>query len=81
MSRSVFAERFRATFGSTPISFLHDVRLRRAAGFLRQRGVASIEQIAWRVGFNSRSHFSRAFKEHFGISPAAFREERKLRLS
>ncbi len=78
MSRSVFAERFRATFGSTPISFLHDMRLRRAAEQLRQIGGTSIEQIAHRVGFNSRSHFSRAFKDHFGVSPAAFREGLEL---
>ncbi len=78
MSRSVFAERFRATFGSTPINFLHDVRLRRAADFLRRTGETSIEQVAHRVGFNSRSHFSQAFKDHFGISPAAFRQHPEL---
>ena len=77
MSRSVFAERFRATFGSTPISFLHDIRLRRAANLLERAVESSIEQVAHRVGFNSRSHFSRAFKDHFGVSPAAFREQRK----
>ena len=74
MSRSVFAERFRAAFGSTPISFLHDMRLRKAAEQLHQKGETSIEQVAHRVGFSSRSHFSRAFKDHFGVSPAAFRE-------
>ena len=74
MSRSVFAERFRETFGSTPISFLHDMRLRKAAEQLRQKGSTSIKQVAHLVGFNSRSHFSRAFKDHFGVSPAAFRE-------
>jgi len=74
MSRSVFAERFRETFGSTPISFLHDMRLRKAAEQLRQKGSTSIEQVAHQVRFNSRSHFSRAFKDHFGVSPAAFRE-------
>ena len=75
MSRSVFAERFRAAFGSTPISFLHDMRLRRAAEHLRQSGDTPVEQIARRVGFNSRSHFPRTFKDHFGVSPAAFRED------
>ena len=74
----MFTERFRATFGSTPINFLHDVRLRRAAEILRQTGETSIEQVAHRVGFNSRSHFSRAFKDHFGISPVAFREGREV---
>jgi len=73
MSRSVFAERFRATFGSTPIRFLHDIRLRRAAELLRHGTEFSIEEVARRVGFNSRSHFSRAFKDHFGRSPASFR--------
>ena len=74
MSRSVFAQRFRSTFGSTPISFVHQIRLRRAADLLRHSGEASIEQVAHRVGFSSRSHFSQVFKEHFGVSPAAFRE-------
>ena len=78
MSRSVFAERFRAAFQSTPINFLHDVRLRRAAELLHGKGQTSIEQVAHRVGFNSRSHFSRAFKDHFGLSPAAFREGREV---
>ena len=73
MSRSAFAKRFHATFGCTLISFLHDVRLRRAAELLGQRGDLSIDQIAHRVGFMSRSHFSTTFRDHFGISPAAFR--------
>jgi AraC-like DNA-binding protein len=28
-----------------------------------------METVAQRVGFSSRSHFSRAFKRHFGVSP------------
>ena len=79
MSRSVFAKRFQAAFGSTPISFLHGMRLHRAAEHLRQKGEISVEQIARRVGFNSRSHFSRAFKVHFGVPPAEFRENLDLR--
>lgn len=73
MSRSLFAERFHAAFGCSPISFVHDVRLRQAAGMLRQREDLSIDQISHRVGFMSRSHFSRAFKDHFGLSPVEFR--------
>ena len=72
MSRSAFAERFHAAFGCTPISFLHDIRLRQAAGLLCQGGSLSIDQVAHRVGFRSRSHFSLAFKSHFGVPPVAF---------
>ena len=74
MSRSVFAERFREAFGCTPMRFLHDVRLRLAAELLGQRRGLSIDQVANRVGFRSRSHFSQAFKDRFGMAPAAFRE-------
>lgn len=73
MSRSVFAERFHATFGCTPMTFVHDVRLRRATLLLRQSALLSVDQVAHRVGFMSRSHFSQAFKDHFGVSPSAFR--------
>ena len=74
MSRSVFAQRFREAFGVTPINFVHDIRIRKAAKLLRQNGGPSVEQVARRVGFNSRTHFSSAFKNHFGISPAAFQK-------
>ena len=74
MSRSVFAQRFKEAFGATPINFVHDIRIRKSAGLLRRKGGPSVEQVARRVGFNSRTHFSSAFKNHFGISPAAFQK-------
>lgn len=73
MSRSVFAERFHAAFGSSPMTFLRGLRMRRAAQLLTRSGNLSINQVAHRVGFASRSHFSRAFRDQFGTSPAAYR--------
>ena len=72
MSRSAFAERFTAAFGLPPMSLVHHIRMQRAGRLLRQGG-QSIDEVASRVGFSSRSHFSRAFKAHTGHSPAAFR--------
>ena len=74
MSRSVFAERFREAFGATPINFVHNIRIRKAADLLRKNGGPSVEQVARRVGFSSRTHFSSAFKSQFGVSPAAFQK-------
>lgn len=74
MSRSVFAERFQGCFRRTPMEYLRDVRLRRAAQLL-QRGELSVSEVAARVGFSSRSHFSRIFSERFGCSPVKYRAE------
>ena len=77
MSRSVFAERFHAAFECTPMRFLHDIRLRQAAELLHGRRDLSIDQVGHRVGFRSRSHFSQAFKAHFGVSPMGFSKHRE----
>ena len=72
MSRSVFARRFHECFACTPMDYVRDTRLRRAAQLLH-RGELSVNDVATHVGFASRSHFSRAFQAHFGCSPSKFR--------
>ena len=72
MSRSVFARRFQECFACTPMDYVRDIRLRRAAQLLH-RDELSVNDVATRVGFASRSHFSRTFQEHFGCSPSKFR--------
>ena len=72
MSRSAFAQRFKAAFGRSAMDFLKELRLQRAAHLLRttRRPVKSIADL---VGFDSRSHFSNSFTDYFGTSPAEFR--------
>lgn len=72
MSRSTFAERFGEVFERTPMALLHAIRMEHAAKLLAGSTLA-MEAVARRSGFASRSHFSRAFKEHHGVSPAGVR--------
>lgn len=72
MSRSRFAERFQAAYGQAPMGFLRALRLARAAQMLSQ-GQEPVKRVAQRVGFASRSAFTRAFTETLGQSPRAFR--------
>ena len=76
MSRSAFAERFTNTIGATPMGLVNQMRMGRAEQLLQQDESRSVDEIAERVGFASRSHFSRAFKKHSGMSPAEFRLKR-----
>ncbi len=72
MSRSAFAARFAEAFGRTPMEFVKETRLRRAAELLRNTDLP-VKVVAHRVGYASRSYFSRAFKAHYRLDPAAFR--------
>jgi AraC-like DNA-binding protein len=72
MSRSSFAERFAASIGRTPMDFVREVRIRRAGKLLLSTDL-SVDGVADRVGFASRSHFSKAFREYFSQTPSEFR--------
>jgi transcriptional regulator GlxA family with amidase domain len=69
MSRSTFAETFASAFGLPPMSMVRQIRMERAWKLLEQGDAMPMTTIARRVGFSSRSHFSRTFKRHFGVSP------------
>ncbi len=74
MSRSAFARQFHERFGTPPMSYVREVRLRRAARLLLDPADLSVAAVAHRVGFESRSQFSRAFHELYGCSPSEFRQ-------
>jgi AraC-like DNA-binding protein len=73
MSRAVFAENFKKTFGRSAMQYLKEVRLRRATELLESTDLP-IKTIAARVGFQSRSYFTRAFRTFAGVDPTRYRE-------
>ena len=72
MSRRSFLRAFEAATGSTPIDYLIQLRLARAATLLR-RTTQSITNVAFQVGFQDSNYFSRQFRQRHGISPSAYR--------
>jgi transcriptional regulator GlxA family with amidase domain len=62
----------------SPSRFIRTVRVECAAELL-QRGVGSVTEIAYSVGFDSLSHFSRSFAERFDAAPSAFLSVRAQR--
>lgn len=67
MSRSAFAEGFRATVGTTPVGYLARWRIGLAARALRAG--APMKRIAADVGYASEAALSRAFKAQMGQGP------------
>jgi AraC family transcriptional activator of mtrCDE len=59
------------------MEFVTRIRLNLARRLLVST-VRSVEAIAAEVGFNSRSHFSRVFRDHYGTDPSTFRRRNFL---
>jgi len=64
---------FRAHVGESAISYVRRVRMERAGRKLRM-GAVDITQVALAAGYDSHAAFSKAFKQHFGLSPREFRQ-------
>jgi AraC-like DNA-binding protein len=63
---------FRAVHGETPLAFASRVRLESARDSLMLTN-DSIEEIARRAGYESRTAFDRAFRKEFGVTPGSVR--------
>jgi AraC-like DNA-binding protein len=59
---------FKQIYGATPFAHLKGVRLNRAQALLQETGM-NVTEVALAVGYDSLSHFSRAFFQQFGIRP------------
>jgi AraC-like DNA-binding protein len=62
---------FTQEMGKTISVFLRELRMERAAELLRE-GRLNVTEVAMEVGYSSPSHFSQAFREHFGRCPGLY---------
>ncbi|MFC7022359.1 AraC family transcriptional regulator [Promicromonospora thailandica] len=72
MSRTSFAERFRAVSGVPPITYLNRWRMLLAQRALRRTDVR-VGALAAELGYASEGAFSTAFKREVGVSPLRYR--------
>jgi len=71
LSRYQFLRRFEHSMGLTPHNWLIQLRLERACLLLRLPN-QNLAQVAAKVGFYDQSHFNRAFRTWYGISPSQY---------
>jgi signal transduction histidine kinase/DNA-binding response OmpR family regulator len=69
MSRSQLHRKMIALIDKAPSEVLRQTRLLRAKELLEKKSTSPAE-VAYQVGFNSHSYFSKCFKEEFGMSPS-----------
>jgi AraC-like DNA-binding protein len=66
-----YLNRLFASEGTSVMRYLFSQRLKRAEQLLKQtpKHRIQIQEIAFQCGFSSAAHFSRLFKQHYGITP------------
>jgi len=73
MSEAWFRRQFHLLTGSSPKSFFDRVRLAWADEMLRTTSL-SVSEIAYKLGYSSPFHFSKAFSLHFRCPPSSIRK-------
>lgn len=76
VTESYFCRFFKKNFGMTPLEFLREYRVEKAAHALTHTD-RSITDIAFSVGFDDLNYFSRTFRKIKGLSPGEFRKRGK----
>lgn len=77
LDRSYFGKIFKETMGQSPQEFLIRYRMSKAAELLKTTDL-SVKDISIKVGYPNQLHFSRAFKNIYGLSPRSYRQNTKI---
>jgi signal transduction histidine kinase/DNA-binding response OmpR family regulator len=71
LSRAQLFRKFKALIETSPIEFINDIRLNRAAEMIRNKE-DTLAQISYAVGYNEQSYFAKRFRKKFGVSPSEY---------
>lgn len=69
MNNVQFRRKLKAVTGLNPVEYLRNYRLEKAEKLLKAKA-ATVSEIAYQVGFESLSYFSKVFQEKYGKSPS-----------
>lgn len=72
MSRSTLYGRMRECTGLSIQNFIQTIRLNAASEILSKEPNIRINELAYRVGFNTPKYFSQCFKKKFGVLPGNY---------
>lgn len=73
ISPHYFSRLFKEEMGEGFIEYLTLIRMQKAKEFL-EKGIYSIKEICYMVGYGDPNYFSRAFKKAVGVTPTEFKE-------
>tara|TARA_R110000737_G_scaffold22022_2_gene40630 strand:- start:7851 stop:11819 length:3969 start_codon:yes stop_codon:yes gene_type:complete len=79
MSKETLRRKCHASFEISPSAHIQEVRLQQAK-LLLERDKMNVSEVAYAVGFDSLSYFSKAFKKYYGLTPSALISQEKNKI-
>ncbi len=73
LGRTVFFNKLKGLTGLSPIEFIREVRIKRAAQLLRL-GEHNVSEITYMVGMSDSRYFSKCFKKVYGMTPSEYKK-------
>lgn len=73
LGRTVFFNKLKSLTGLSPVEFVREVRVKRAAQLL-ETGQYNITEITYMVGMNDSRYFSKCFKAMYGMTPTEYKK-------
>ena len=74
MGRTVFFNKLKSMTGMSPVEFIREIRVKRAAQLLEDRK-HNITEVTYMVGMNDSRYFSKCFKNTYGMTPSEYRKQ------
>lgn len=76
LNRTTFYYKIKSLTGFSPVEFIRDIRLKRAAQLITTNQLL-IKEIAYMTGFSDIKYFNKSFKKKYGITPMEYRKQNK----
>jgi len=74
MSRASFFNKLKNITGVSPVVFIRDIRLSKAAELLKNEDLL-IKEVGFEVGFNDLKYFGKCFRAKYNHTPAEYRRQ------
>lgn len=74
LGRTVFFNKLKSLTGLSPVEYIRDVRIKRAAELLLD-STHNITEVAYMVGMNDSRYFAKCFKSVYGLTPTEYKKK------
>ena len=72
MGRTVFFNKLKTMTGLSPVEFVREIRIKRAAQLLEESKY-NITEVTYMVGMNDSRYFAKCFKNTYGVTPSEYK--------